>query len=412
MFEKKIKKILIVCCLILCLCSGCTYNNQNNPNSLYVVMNINGSKNNGEDDYYFTTYREIHQFSVSEQEIINSVRYEDGEDGAIDNFAVCDEYIFFLTDVGWVQDPEKIWRYDRESRIYELFLETRHCGRMTVYDGNLLYGRDDIYVCPIDGNPDEDCVSLLEQFPDTDSIVPSQEILYQGWRIWRVYLKSRHTYRIMQIVDEENDEVILSNFLSDSIGSWPYFFGEDIWMDGEWIYFTKDAGISNFYYQKGYESERQKIDCLNDRQYRKSEINTFNMTVEGEKLIGILSVSKDPLEGHFLYQEDIKKDVLFEIDLENDSSRIIYSTENNKTRIIGYQKGIVYLLKDDVIYEEDIERKKRKELLDLREEDFYDAAPSSRREFRFYWQGSNLIIEAILDGEVNIKSISISDQEL
>lgn len=389
----KAEKVLILCCLFLCLCTGCSYGNENKPHSKYIVMNINGDKNDSEDDYFFKTSRTIYQFSISEQEIIDSIRYEDG---VIDDFAVCDEYIFFLTGRG-MREPEKIWRYDRESRTCEVYLETDNCYRMAVYDGNLLYGQDDVFVCPIDGNPDEDCVSLMEQFGDTDSIVQSREISYQGLRIWRVYLNSRHTYYIAQVVDEENNEIILSN----SIGMTDYSAGDEIWVDGEWVYFNQDGRTLLFYYQKGFGSDRQKIECLDDRQYRYSKIDPLNMTVEGEKIFGILPVLKN------LKTDDAKKDVLFEIDMENGSSRIIYDTKNSKTKIIGYQEGTVYLLKDDVIYEEDIEGKKCEKVFDLREEDFCDVETQYLREFHFYWKGNNLIIWAILDNEVIIRSFSV-----
>lgn len=387
---------MVICCFILCMCSGCSYNSENKSNH-YIVLNINGDEENAVDDYFFHTSKAIYRFSISEQEIIDSIRCDDG--GFIDDFAICDEYVFFLTGRGMPGEPEKIWRYNRESHICELYLVTENCYRMTVHDGYLLYGHDDIYACPINGNPDEDCISLMEQFFDGDSIAQSQEILYQGWRIWRVYLNSRHTYHITQIIDEEKDAIILSN----SIGM-PNSAGVDMWMGGEWIYFTEDGGY--FYYQKGFESDKQLIDCLSDWTYFYSEINSFNMTVEGEKIIGILPVLKN------LRTDDAKKDVLFEIDMKNNSSRIIYDTKNSRTRIIGYQEGMIYLLKDDIIYEEDLEKESRKKLLDLQQDGFYDFEISSLREFNFYWQGDNLIIWTILDNQVKIKSISISDQEL
>lgn len=57
---------------------------------------------------------------------------------------------------------------------------------------------------------------------------------------------------------------------------------------------------------------------------------------------------KDSNTGGFPdYQSDIEDDLLFEINLETDTSRIVYSTKNNRTRIIGYKTGAVYLLQDE-----------------------------------------------------------------
>ena len=173
MIKKKRKNILLIFCFAVCLyISCCTQSSGNRPQSLYIVSNINGSRGfeslrNSTDEYFFGTNTEICQFSISEQEIID--RFGNGE--SIHTYAVCDDYIFFLTNKGRSGEPEKIWRYDRESRVCELYIETKNCTRMIVYDGFLFYGHDDIYACPVDGNPEENCVSLMEQFQDTGPIV-------------------------------------------------------------------------------------------------------------------------------------------------------------------------------------------------------------------------------------------------
>lgn len=184
-----------------------------------------------------------------------------------------------------------------------------------------------------------------------------------------------------------------------------YSVGNNVWMGGEWVYLTKAGDY--FYYQKGFGAGKHEIECLSEYRYCYSEIWFDNVAVEGKKLIGILSVSKDSKTGYNLYQEEIEEDVLFEVDLQNNSSRIIYNTGNNKTRIIGYREGMIYLLKDGVIYEEEIKKETREELLDLREEDFYRADTAYRRTFNFYWQGDSLIIWTYSGGEIKVKSITI-----
>lgn len=148
--------------MILYFCSGCSYDNDSNQ---YIVRNINGNNKSADDHYFFDYGGKIYQFSISEQEIIDIINSDDGS--YIDDFAVCDEYIFYSSGGMGTGKPGKIWRYDRENRTSELHLETEECVRMIVYDGNLLYGHDNVYVCPIDGNPGEDSVGLMEQFIDT-----------------------------------------------------------------------------------------------------------------------------------------------------------------------------------------------------------------------------------------------------
>ena len=117
------------------------------------------------------------------------------------------------------------------------------------------------------------------------------------------------------------------------------------------------------------------------------------MTWEDGKIIGLLTVSKDSNNSIRLKQYEVRNDLLFEIKLETDTSRIIYSTENNKTRIIGYRDGIVYLLKDDVIYQEELDGGEQLELLDLRESGLSLYAEDGKHlDITFDWQGDNLII--------------------
>lgn len=39
--------------------------------------------------------------------------------------------------------------------------------------------------------------------------------------------------------------------------------------------------------------------------------------------------------------------MLFSLNIDTGESRILYDTQNNLTRIIGYDNGIIYLFKDD-----------------------------------------------------------------
>ncbi len=117
------------------------------------------------------------------------------------------------------------------------------------------------------------------------------------------------------------------------------------------------------------------------------------VTWEDGKIIGMLTVSKDPNSSILLGQYAVRNDLLFEIDMEMDTSRILYSTKNNETRIIGYRDGVVYLLRDDAVYQEELGGGERLELLDLQESglNLYNE-DGKHLDLAFDWQGDNLII--------------------
>ena len=169
-----------------------------------------------------------------------------------------------------------------------------------------------------------------------------------------------------------------------------------------------------FYYYKLNEGRTCKIQCLDKWKYRHAHIDDSHLMIEDGKIIGLLVVSNKGMRTDWYYdldQDDIKNDVLFEIDLETDTSKVIYSTKNYRTRIVGYKEGIVYLFKDGVIYSETIKGKDRKELLDLKEKgwDLYDlyAYPNS---IYFDWHGNNLIIYN--RKRTRIESVMVADDEL
>ena len=54
-------------------------------------------------------------------------------------------------------------------------------------------------------------------------------------------------------------------------------------------------------------------------------------------------------------QKHLERELLVEIDLETDTSRMLYDTRNNRTRIVGYRERNVYLLKDHIVYKKRVE---------------------------------------------------------
>lgn len=364
------------------------------------MVHINDRKNRERDEntlenYYFNA-GDIFRFSVAKQDIVERVE----TDVSVEYFAVCDEYIFFSASGGETYQSAKIWRYDRETEKCELFGEFDfRIYELAVYDGYLFYGYMDIYVCPVDGNPEKDSVSLRALFTEDDPMRDFHTVKYGDWRVGCF---DRGGGIIEYIMNEENEDVILSEDSSND--SW-------FCVDGRFLHFTQGDG--RLYYRwedEEDEWEKHVIKCLNEEVYHNSQIFACNLTVEDGRIIGLLTASKNPLEGAFLRQKDVKYDILFELQPEEHTSEILYRTPNNRTRILGYQAGNVYILQDSVICRENLAGENREQLWDLSEEEWY--VYNEENEFRtvyFDWLGDNLIVRTMVDKEIWIKSISVSN---
>ena len=250
MNKRKITKIIFLMLCISALCLAALYfflhNFRNNSQDAYeyVVRRINGKENAGTENYYFTVGGYVLQFSIPEQEITGQYSPEGELKGAgqsstyIDTYAIGEGYIFMATDRGNPDIGGRIWKYDMETHTCELFMETSNCSDMEVYDGFLLFGERDIYVCPVDGNPEEDCISLFEQFPDGKSADRIRETDFRGWRVWSYW--SHGSPQIEAVVDAENNRVILPS------QSYSWF-----WTGEEWVVFDKPNSAASFFIING-----------------------------------------------------------------------------------------------------------------------------------------------------------------
>ena len=107
------------------------------------------------------------------------------------------------------------------------------------------------------------------------------------------------------------------------------------------------------------------------------------MTSENGHIIGLVHVPRESYCDSFdPSQDELKCDVLFQLNPKTGENSILYKTENNRTRIIGYQDGVIYLLRDFKIYSSIMESKEEKLIAELPEDTFYE----------FDWQGDYLIV--------------------
>lgn len=410
MMKKKInrKTILICCFLISCISlSGCPgYGYSMEDSYSYNVYNINGGDPDVCEYYcYYIVYsyddnikkyvNVIKRFSIADQDNKECVR----SDEPIKAYAVSDKYIFFSTRKT-IKDPYKLWKYDKIAGSCEMILETesQRIEMIATYGDWIIYGGlwgTDLNVCPMEKNPETDSISL-KSLLDEESMQKQQQVgrecyvqefRYQGWRVL-FYRNDRYICCVLGIVEEDSGEVIWRN---------DFLYGNEdfvFWGEGKWILFSIYPG-SNFYYQREGETERHRIECLWNSKYEDTGIMPSCLTMEGNRVYGLMSVHRTP-RGLFAYdQAEIENDILFELNLETNASKIIYETESAQTRILGYKYGVIYLLEDDVIYKGWIDRPEREKIYDLQEEGwklYY--ADGEHISINFEWQGDNLIIRS------------------
>lgn len=350
------------------------------------------------DGYSFLCGGKIYVYSVADREIIQVLS---SKNSRIDDYAINDDYVFFVTGKSTVPGSPnaRLWKYDRKTDTCELFTEISKYNRhLELHQGYVFYGEQDVNVCPIDGDPEEDSISLLAQFPDGVSAYKMRDVVYQGWRIRRE--RDYSSDRILFIKDEETAKVILKTTSSS----------DGVWLDlnGELIRFPYGGG--DFYYQRENEQEKHFIDCLEESYYGMSGIGFHKLAVEDGKIICLISVSKHPRMIEGLSQSEVKEDILVEIDIEEGTDRIIYNTGDNKTRIIGYRGGELYLIEDDIIYRQGLEDGDREKVFELRDGSvaLYDSGGSHTSIYFIVW-GDNLIVRPY-DGTKGMFTIPLFNQ--
>ena len=403
MLTKSHKKIYILSAMLLlslCLLCGCE---KEEPYDYYDYHSIVRDTFNGMeqgDEYYISEGNRILQYSLSEQTVTGVYETNEDVEGMIS--IVADEnYIYFLS------FANELWRIDRQTGECTLWAhciagdsELSHC--IALKDGYLLYGAGgDIYACPVDGDCETDRVSLAGLFED---------VIYKGvrqrikeWRKaefngWEVYARNCVT----AVVDRESNETI---YTWDS-GVAKVKRGAEMmgtWLDGGTVIFP------DYSYLKSTESgdEWHDIDCLQGKKYDESYLYKNDLTVEGQKVIGRMEVNDGPGRSFPSFTHDI----LFEIDTETDTSRIIYETKRNSgTRIIGYSDGWVYLAQmreGGMISRETLEGENREDLLSLQDAGWKLSGKEEDYYIYFGWQGNHLIIWGKQDEGMRVESLEM-----
>ena len=133
------------------------------------------------------------------------------------------------------------------------------------------------------------------------------------------------------------------------------------------------------------------IDALSDCGGEKSGVS-YNFAIEGNKVIGVVQITQGGsgyggsgiIPRNLLPANKLKKEVLVSFDYKTGESEILFNTENNSIRIIGYSNGKVFLLKNNIITS--------KSLSDGNEKEIYTLSYDGDGQITFNWIGSRLVI--------------------
>lgn len=228
------------------------------------------------------------------------------------------------------------------------------------------------FICPIDGELKTDCVEVNTLFPKEDRTGREQTVLYRGMRIRRSYDTEKERYRIIELGEKEGRPDIFSSAPKDTA---------TIRAGGKLISLGNQRSDTSYWVEG--DSEEHRIDFLDEAAFAFSVRQSDKLMTEKGEIIGLTHAIKNfRCESWDPPQDELQYDVLFRLDPETGESDILYSPWNNLTRIIGYQDGVVYLLRDFKIYSRVMENEEENQIVELPEDTYYE----------FDWQGNYLII--------------------
>ena len=130
---------------------------------------------------------------------------------------------------------------------------------------------------------------------------------------------------------------------------------------------NKSSSVYQYFSYQIAEEPEQLITCFNNKEYANSRLVKGYLTTENENEIrGIMCVSDNVMASVMLGQSDIRRDVLFSLNVDTGESQILYDTKNNQTRIVGYEDGILYLFKNDYkVYKQPLSGGEATEILSI-----------------------------------------------
>ncbi len=230
-----------------------------------------------------------------------------------------------------------------------------------------------IYVCTVDEDLQTGCVEVNDLFPKEDRTGMEQEIVYRGLRIKRYYDAEKERYEVIALVEMESGWSLFDLRKGCST----------IKAAEKLISFERGRYARNCSYWVEGNLKEHNINCLYGGEYSHSAIQENKLTTEDGDIIGLVHVVKNfRCESYDPWQNDLKYDVLFKLDPETGEDSILYQARNNRTRVIGYQDGVIYLMKNYRIYTQTVGSRRKELFLKLPRD----------RDYTFDWQEDYLIV--------------------
>lgn len=153
------------------------------------------------------------------------------------------------------------------------------------------------------------------------------------------------------------------------------------------------------YYVSYNDSDYQALEELTDAKFKKSGIFNNELALQNGKIYGVITAEKGIGHGPAMVvplmavkNSEIDKEILFEIDPSTEKCSVLYETKSSTSRIIGYQDGYVFLLKDNAIIKNDVSTKSSEKVCDL--------SCAAKDDISLCWVGKKLIVQDSTAGKI------------
>lgn len=379
---KKITSVLL--CSIFLFIRGCSltdFDSNHETTGIFEVLRINSDVNNvkSETDYIYQSSNFTGRYSFHENRFY---RYpdesEDYKSYDTDDIAIYGDWIYYYRrnelrrlNVVTLED-EVVFPYASIQTLNEGWYP--HTGKIDILGDYVLFVIDKkkMYLFPVEGDPRKTLVEVNPLFPEEDKSGRVQTVSINGMTVGRYYFKDEDSYRYAYVLEEETGQQIIYR-------DYPLMVN----VGDKMVRFQNRTHLEEnafFYYIEG-EDEQKRIECLWKGVHGYSDFEGDMLTVENGKIYGIMYIAINWRSSADL-QANHRNNILFCLDPETGESEILLETPDNRTRIIGYKNGIVYLMENYVIYSQVLGEEERKELSVLPQNDYYI----------FDWQSGYLVV--------------------
>lgn len=345
----------------------------------YVITRLSAESNRrgNEEAYIYRDGKKIYRYSLKTEELEEyDINLPEGE--RITWNATVGSHVYY------VLSNHIVRRFDCEKQADEEVLSEEDIRSIcdlerwtylfvTSSGQNLVLDIDDsFFICPLDGDLKMNCIGVNTLFPEEDRTGEEQVTQYRGIHIGRHYDLKKEKYQITDLWEEKDGRPLFSYGERYTIKS-----GETQ------VILNHTRDYRDYSYQVEGTLREQRIRCLNVSAYEHSHIQGNELTTENGDVIGLVHVPRKPHYDSFdPSQDELKYDALFRLNPKTGENSIFYRTQNQYTRIIGYQDGMIYLLRNFKIYSRAVKSEEEQQIAELPKDTYY----------KFDWQGDYLIV--------------------